>query len=197
MSSWRRLTLAIVTLAGSIGFRPPDARALDPAQHVTQYSHRAWSIREGIVKGVVSGITQTPDGYLWLGTRFGLVRFDGARAIPWGPPEGPRLPSPVIISLLTGRDGTLWIGTLRGLVSWRSGVGTEYPVFAGMSVGVLSEGPDGTIWAAGYSNNSNGPLCAIRVAGLHCDTDSRLGSGAVGVHVDRAGTVWVGAVGGF
>ena len=33
-------------------------------------------------------IAQTPDGYLWLGTEFGLLRFDGVRSVPWQPPGG-------------------------------------------------------------------------------------------------------------
>ena len=53
------------------------------------------------------------------------------------------------------------------------------------------------MWAAGYSFNSNGILCAIRSNQLRCDKDERLGHGALGLHVDRRGTLWVAAVGGF
>src|SRR5712675_2496480 len=94
------------------------AFALDPALDISQYAHTAWKIREGFSKGRVTSFAQTPDGYLWLGTEFGLLRFDGVRAIPWGPPRGAALPDDHIRALLASRDGRLWIGTYKGLASW-------------------------------------------------------------------------------
>ena len=76
------------------------AAALDPSLDISQYSHTSWKIRDGFTKGYISSIAQTPDGYLWLGTEFGLVRFDGVRAVPWQPPTGVQLPSHDIVSLL-------------------------------------------------------------------------------------------------
>ena len=64
----------------------PSASALDPALDVSQYAHTAWIFREGFAQGRVNAIAQTPDGYLWLGTEFGLLRFDGVRSVPWRPP---------------------------------------------------------------------------------------------------------------
>src|SRR5215467_5637012 len=92
----------------------PCAFALNPALDVSQYAHTSWKIRDGFPKGQVVSVTQTPDGYLWLGTEFGLVRFDGVRNVPWQPPPDPLLSSNVY-SLLAARDGTLWIGTAKGL----------------------------------------------------------------------------------
>src|ERR1700760_2998648 len=91
------------------------AFALDPSLDVSQYAHTAWKVREGFAKGAILQIAQTPDGYLWLGTEFGLLRFDGVRAVPWQPPHGEQLPSNYIGSLRVSQDGTLWIGTLKGL----------------------------------------------------------------------------------
>jgi ligand-binding sensor domain-containing protein len=69
------------------------AFALDPSLDVSQYAHTAWKIRDGFAKDQINAIAQTPDGYLWLGTGFGLLRFDGVRAAPWQPPNGEQLPS--------------------------------------------------------------------------------------------------------
>src|SRR5512132_1198434 len=90
----------------------PCAFALNPALDVSQYAHTSWKIRDGFFKGRISSIAQTADGYLWLGTELGLVRFDGVRFVPWRPPAGQSLPSNHIRSLVAARDGTLWIGTL-------------------------------------------------------------------------------------
>src|SRR6266567_2115970 len=99
----------------------PNAYALDPALDVSQYAHTAWKIRDGFTKGIINSIAQTPDGYLWLGTEFGLVRFDGVRTVPWQPPPGQHLASSAVTRLLAARDGTLWIGTSKGLASWNGG----------------------------------------------------------------------------
>jgi signal transduction histidine kinase/ligand-binding sensor domain-containing protein len=191
------LMLAVLSLAACIALHASEAGAVDPAQSITQYSHRAWTVRDGFIKGAVTSIAQTEGGYLWLGTHFGLVRFDGARAVPWVPPQGSRLPSPEIVSLLSGRDGTLWIGTLRGLISWKPGREAEYKQLADFSISALTESADGTVWVAGYSFSSKGKLCAIRMMQVSCELNDRLGNGALGLRVDTAGTLWVAVVGGF
>ena len=58
------------------------AFALDPSLDVSQYAHTAWRIRDGFSKGITTAFAQTADGYLWLGTEFGLLRFDGVRIAP-------------------------------------------------------------------------------------------------------------------
>src|SRR5580658_8614940 len=137
----RRAIIALVVLAWG-----PGAYALDPAPDVSQYAHTAWKVRDGFIKGGIYAIAQTPDGYLWLGTEFGLMRFDGVRAVPWQPPAGEHLPSNNIRDLLVARDGTLWIATLEGLASWKAGKLTNYPEVAGQIVSVLLQDRDGTVW---------------------------------------------------
>lgn len=74
--------------------------ALDPNLKVSQYAHTAWRVQDGYFSSAPRTITQTSDGYLWIGTQSGLVRFDGSRFSPWTPPEGESLPSSNILSLL-------------------------------------------------------------------------------------------------
>ena len=89
--------------------------ALDTSKQISQYGHAAWRIEDGVFAGTPNVIAQTSDGYLWIGTQAGLMRFDGVRFVSWRPPEGNELPSSRINSLLGGRDGSLWIGTSMGL----------------------------------------------------------------------------------
>src|SRR5688572_20679447 len=105
----------------------PSVFALNPSLDVSQYAHTSWKIRDGFPKGQITSIAQTPDGCLWLGTEFGLLRFDGIRNAPFQPPADQQLPSNFIFSLLVTRDGTLWIGTSKGLASWKDGKLTQYP----------------------------------------------------------------------
>ena len=129
----------------------PCAFALNPSLDISQYAHTAWTVRDGFFTGSINAIAQTPDGYLWLGTEFGLLRFDGVRATPWEPPASERLPGSNIRSLLAARDGRLWIGTREGLASWKDGKLTHYPELAGQSTGRLLEDREGTVWAGAYS----------------------------------------------
>src|ERR1700752_3091682 len=62
------------------------AFALDPALDVSQYAHTSWKISDGFGRGDIWAIDQTPDGYLWIATEFGLRRFDGVRTVEWQPP---------------------------------------------------------------------------------------------------------------
>jgi ligand-binding sensor domain-containing protein len=91
------------------------ASALDPRHRISQYLHTAWKSDSGLV--AVRRLKQTPDGYLWLATRGGLVRFDGVRFSTYlaGSVEG--LESSTIQDLLLDPDGSLWIATLGGGVS--------------------------------------------------------------------------------
>jgi ligand-binding sensor domain-containing protein len=147
----------------------PGALALNPALDVSQYAHMSWKVRDGFVKGTVFSIAQTPDGYLWLGTEFGLVRFDGVRRVTWQPPPGQRLPSSSIFSLLAAHDGTLWIGTSKGLVSWKDGKLTEYPELAGQTIRAqMLEDHEGTVWAGGLAFPPPEKLCAIHNGSVHC-----------------------------
>src|SRR4029077_3493180 len=123
------------------------AFALDPSLDVSQYAHTAWRVRDGFTRGAIQAIAQTPDGYLWLGTEFGLYRFDGVRAIPWHAPSGAVLPAGPIYSLLVARDGTLWIGTGSegGVASWKDGKLRRYPESDGQSISSFLEDREGTI----------------------------------------------------
>src|SRR5258708_3758330 len=61
------------------------AWAVDPTHHISQYAHTAWRIQDGVFSGAPKVIAQTADGYLWIGTTSGLMRFDGVRFVPWIP----------------------------------------------------------------------------------------------------------------
>ena len=168
----------------------PCALALDPSLDVSQYVHTAWRKSEGFASGMITSFAQTSDGYLWLGTEFGLLRFDGVKAVPWQ--QGQHLPDIYIRSLLVTRDGTLWIGTLKGLASWKDAKLTEYPQLAGNIVDALLEDREGTVWAAGSIPTAK--LCTIRKANVQCyGADGRFGQAMEALYEDHSGNLWVGA----
>jgi ligand-binding sensor domain-containing protein len=183
----RRGIIALSSLlAGMLLAVCPCAFALDTSLDISQYAHTSWKVRDGFTKGTVSAIAQTPDAYLWLGTEFGLLRFDGVRTVPWEPPPGEHLPSNRIFSLLAARDGTLWIGTTEGLASWKDGKLTQYPELAGETIRArIVEDHEGTIWAGGLLFPAPGKLCAIQKGGVYCDgEDGTFGNGVRGLYED-------------
>ncbi|HKQ40152.1 MAG TPA: two-component regulator propeller domain-containing protein, partial [Verrucomicrobiae bacterium] len=169
----------------------PSAFALNPSLDVSQYAHTSWKIRDGFPKGQITSIAQTPDGYLWLGTEFGLVRFDGIKNVQWQPPPDRQLPSSLIMSLLTTRDGTLWVGTSKGLASWKYGKLTEYPELAGQNIFRLIEDREGVVWVGGTAVPT-GKLCSIKNGSVRCyGEDGSLGRGAFNLYEDSKGNFWV------
>src|SRR5208337_4750549 len=172
------------------------ASALDPSLDISQYAHTAWTVREGFFKGAIGPIAQTPDGYLWLGTEFGVLRFDGVRTVPLQPPAGEQLPSSEIRGLLAARDGTLWISTAKGLASWKDGKLTQYPEVAGHEVISLLQDREGTVWASAWG--TTGRLCAIQSGKMQCyGEDGSLGRGLGPLYEDSGDNIWAGAPAGL
>src|SRR4029453_14950407 len=110
----------------------------DPAKAVTQYVRDAWGLREGLPELSVQDVAQTPDGYLWLATEEGLVRFDGIRFTVFDEGNTPGLRSRQIDVLTTGGEGALWMGTTGGgLARLKDGVFTPYGVPEGLGSDVV------------------------------------------------------------
>ena len=169
-------------------------RGLDPNKTISQFTHTSWSAKDGI-PGPVQAIAQTPDGYLWLGTRAGLYRFDGLRFISWEAARGEPLPQSSIMSLFTARDGSLWMGFGAGVVArLRDGVLRTYSAADGSlrTTRSFAEDGGGSIWAGGENGLSrfeNGTWHRVGAA---------LGYRAAGAQqlvVDRRGTLWVATTG--
>ena len=159
------LALGIV-LTGMLLSGLPAALALDPDRRISQYAHTAWRLRDGNFPGAPSAITQTTDGYIWIGTVAGLLRFDGVRFVPFAPPAGKQLPNPAVISLLGAKDGSLWIGTTTGLAQWKNGELLTFPEIAGR-VNSIYEDRDGTIWMA-RSRTQAGGVCKVAASVATC-----------------------------
>jgi len=166
------------------------AFALDPSLDVNQYAHTAWKVRDGFARGLIGSVAQTQDGYLWLGTEFGLLRFDGVRAVSWQPPGNQHLPPGTVRSLLVSRDGTLWIGA-KGLASWSNGKLTEYPQLVDQFVFALLEDHEGTVWV-GTAGSPVGQLCAIQSGNIHCSgSDGIFGRFVNALYEDSDHSFWV------
>src|SRR4030095_10344220 len=89
-------------------------------QQLTQYAHTAWRFQEGVFDAAPVSTAQPTDGFLWIGTLNGLIRFDGVHFESWND-RLHELQTCCALSLLGSRDGSLWIGTAVGLAKLNGG----------------------------------------------------------------------------
>ena len=132
-------------------------------QPVFPYSLHSWQADDGLPDNVVQAITQSSDGFLWVGTRGGLARFDGSQFVCYDARNTPALKNSSITALCAGRDGSLWIGTGGGgLLRLYHGIFFPFSTtngLAGNTILVIYESGDGSIWigtSTGMSRYRNG-----------------------------------------
>src|SRR5262249_51984378 len=128
----------------------------------SQYLHTSWTSQQGFFKGGIVSITQTSDGYLWLSSTGGIIRFDCSRFFSWKPPSGGSLPRPPLRRLLGSSDGSLWIAG-AGLAELKAGGELRrYHQLDSMDISELIEDKDGAIWAGGDATTRQSPkLCRV------------------------------------
>src|SRR5262245_46147358 len=114
-----------------------------------RYIARAWGTADGLPQNTVTSIVQTRDGYLWLGTFGGLVRFDGHAFTVFDPDSTPGIASARIVSLHEDRKGLLWIGTESGLTKYDGVRFTSYTTRDGLphlNILALLDDSRGRLW---------------------------------------------------
>jgi ligand-binding sensor domain-containing protein len=84
------------------------------ASYVPPYVHNVWQTQQGLPQNSVFTIVQTRDGYLWLATQEGLVRFDGIRFTIFDKRNTPQIKANNIQALYEDQEGALWAGTEGG-----------------------------------------------------------------------------------
>jgi ligand-binding sensor domain-containing protein/anti-sigma regulatory factor (Ser/Thr protein kinase) len=166
---------------------PPRAQA----QPFEDLAHMSWTRRDGAPSDIAA-LSQTKDGYLWIGSSFGLFRFDGTRfqSYPFSAAD-PRLPASNIAALAADREGGLWIGYRMGGISYlRNGSIVNYDKHSGL-VGQSTEQlvcrDDGSVWGI-----ADGLM--VHLVGNRWETfsaDHGLSSdGLFSLFFDRDGNLW-------
>jgi signal transduction histidine kinase/ligand-binding sensor domain-containing protein len=131
-AAFGRLWLAACLLAYAL-----HAPALEPTTPLASYARQSWVMENGLPQNTVQALAQTRDGFVWLGTEIGLVRFDGNSFVLFDRNSTPALPDGDVRCLLEAHDGALWIGTSDGLARWKDGVVTAYTTKDGLPGNVV------------------------------------------------------------
>lgn len=193
----RVILLALLMLAGGVlpaqrwhaaNSHPIKAADAPPLEDL---AHMSWTRRDGAPSDIAA-LAQTQDGYLWIGSSFGLFRFDGLQfqSYPFSASD-PRLPSSNVSALAADRDGGLWIGYRMGGISYlRGGKKIDFDEHRGLvseSTAQLLCREDGSVWAL-----ADGRLMHY-VAGGWENYSLKHGLASDGLYslfLDRAGNLW-------
>ena len=182
-----RFLLPLV-VAGTLAPRA-GAQAVAPA---TAYVRESWTVADGLPINTITSLIQTRDGYLWLGTNDGVVRFDGVRFTVYNAGNTPEIPSNRIVSLHEDRTGALWILTeQQHLIRYARGRFTHINAERGLKAGAirLTEAADGTILLA--TTRGAGIVQDERFVPIVDTLSVEYGYG--GVVKRRDGSVWLNA----
>ncbi len=190
------LPVRAVALVACVAVAAGAALALDPSRAVSQYSLDLWTADNGLPQSLVSCLVQSPDGYLWLGTQEGLVRYDGVRFEVFNRRRNPELSHHTIDALALARGGGLWLGTPGGLIRFDRGAFTTIGIREGLpaeGVNAVAETDDGA-WAA-----TDRGLARVGADGVKVFTrgDGLPSERVLSLHVDHDGTLWAGTAGGL
>jgi len=138
------------------------ARALDPNKRLTQYAHTAWRIREGFFPTTPYWISQTKDGYLWVGGGSDALRFDGVRFTPWSAP----IAFTPVLHPISVRAGEFWIAGRNEFAHVRDNVVISHYDLPTVTA-IQKDSDDDSVWVLSYQNPDR-VLCQATDTKIRC-----------------------------
>ncbi len=161
---------------------------------ISQYTHEIWTTDNGLPQNSINAIVQTPDGYLWIGTQEGLVRFDGVRFTVFDKSNTAAINNNYITSLSVDRSGVLWIGTYEGGIAQYSkntfSSLAPLPDLSNCHVRSVFKDSRGIVWIAA---RERGVIRVLKNSYEIIDTTNGLNNGeAWCFSEDSVGNVWIG-----
>ena len=183
------LTLALAGVASA---------SLDPDKPISDFIHQSWQTAQGLPQNSVLSLAQTSDGYIWMGTEEGLVRFDGVRFTVFDQHKF-GLANNTVMALLADHHQNLWIGTAGGGLSrFHDGTFTPFAMhtgLAGSSVRSLYEDGRGAIWIG----TDGGGLIRFQDGKFRIFTtaDGLADNSVLSIASGRDGSLWIATHGGL
>ncbi|HEX4945922.1 MAG TPA: two-component regulator propeller domain-containing protein [Blastocatellia bacterium] len=182
-----RYLLTVIIAFVLVGSLP--ARSTPPP-----YGHELWQTEQGLPQNTVQTLWQTRDGYLWIGTKDGLARFDGIRFTIFDKHNTPQILHNQMRNLYEDREGRLWIATPGGLLLFERGTFTSFTTKDGLA--------SNNVWSVFQDRSGN--IWVATVNGLNQWRDGRfttqqgLTNNSIEViREDKDGALWIGTEGGL
>ena len=161
--------------------------ASDFSKPITEYTHTVWTHKDGLPSAFIYSIAQTQNGYLWLGTADGLVRFDGVRFVHWRSEMGHKVLLGAVHTVRVARDGGLWVGTASGVLGHIRGDDLTVSSNLGAQPETILEDRGGTLWVATENRILRFHAANLGQIGVEI---SLPGSFLSGLFQDGHGSVW-------
>ena len=168
--------------------------ALDDHEDFSHYERQTWQVENGLPQDTINAILQTRDGFLWLATEGGVVRFDGIKFRTYDSENTPQLRSNDIRALSEDGTGSLWFGSADGLTRLQGSRWTTFTTADGLpsnNIYSLCGDRRGNLWVItpdGIARYANGRFQAFRM---------RDGNSLNAATVDSAGSLWLGTQNGL
>ena len=176
---------------------PPADAHIKPAMSLSDYTLTNWTEEQGPFPFGIYAIAQDHDGYLWLGARTGLVRFDGSEFLPWAGRQA--LPDDRVAAILAAHDGSLWVGfgTVGGVARIVGDAVTQFTTRDGLAEGgvpAIVQDQQGTIWVASHGGLSEYDGQRWRTVG---EDEGLNRTPVLSLWCDSRGALWVGTAAGL
>ena len=172
---------------------------------------QAFGPAEGLPSSQATALAQDADGYLWIGTRDGLARFDGESFRVWQhlPEDAGSIPGNAVQALLVDARNRLWVGLEGAGLAVLDAARERFsrPMFDGQAGGgvrdvwAIAQSPDGAIWYGGFGSGlfrldpDSGAV--RRFLADPARADALPGDDVLALAVDAGGALWVGTAEGL
>jgi signal transduction histidine kinase/ligand-binding sensor domain-containing protein len=181
-----RVTALLVVFAAA-------ARALVPGTPLGSMNRQSWTMENGLPQNTIQAMAQTADGYLWLGTEAGLVRFDGIQFALFDRASKPALPDNDVRCLMARTDGTLLVATAGGTVLLNRDSVTSTSEICSANALQARYDDGGTGWSAVANQGGVTFTAIVEKMQVHLEAGKQLpGNRIQSLLADREGVLWIG-----
>jgi ligand-binding sensor domain-containing protein/signal transduction histidine kinase len=171
---------------------PPEPPSGEDTGFTKEFLIDVWRTPEGLPDNAVNALLQSRDGYLWVGTSAGLVRFDGIRFTPLSDQTADGRNHDHVTALLEDQTGKMWIGTQgRGLLCYANGELRRFTTMDGLADNTISSLAQDALNELWIGTRSGLNRLADKTF-TECRTSSGSSLGAVsGIHIGKSGRLWI------
>ncbi|MFC2152454.1 two-component regulator propeller domain-containing protein [Bacteroidota bacterium] len=169
--------------------------SLDPEKTITQYTLKSWTIDHGLPSNAINDIIQSKNGYIWIATYGGVVRFDGIKFTKYTSQNSNALLTEATKLIREDKNGTIWIGTQKGIALF-----DNYNLYRKASLKTLENSNIESIFVDKKNNvwigtNANGLFKYETDTLIHFKDFKRLSSSPIyAIYEDINGNIWIGTL---